>query len=96
MRKSAKKNDRPKRPKTKFVSSSNRRVRYNHLEHDRYMPPADLIDGPKVYNTHRSLIKSNHREKSTKTDRVPLWYHPIESTDWRKKLGKECNYNDER
>ena len=68
-------------PQAKIVSSSIRKVRYNHLEYDRFMPPPDLIDGPKVYcpNESSTIYRNGlHLSQNVKT---PLWYHPIFSVD---------------
>uniref|UniRef100_A0A7S2LPK5 Uncharacterized protein n=1 Tax=Leptocylindrus danicus TaxID=163516 RepID=A0A7S2LPK5_9STRA len=58
----------------KVVSSTARRVRYDHLEYDRHMPPPELIDGPIVYEQKQFQVKKDKRKKA-----VPLWYHPIMS-----------------
>jgi len=58
----------------KVVSSTARRVRYDHLEYDRHMPPPELIDGPIVYEKKKFQVKKDKRKKA-----VPLWYHPIMS-----------------
>lgn len=56
----------------KVVSSTARRVRYDHLEYDRHMPPPELIDGPIIYEKKPRQNKNERQKKS-----APLWYHPI-------------------
>jgi len=57
-----------------FVSSSLRRVQYDHLEYDRFMPPPDLLDGPIVYKSGKPFGETKSRKRSGD---VPLWHHPV-------------------
>ena len=79
-----------RKPKAKFVSSCMRKVRYDHLEYDRFMPPPELIDGPKVYCKQKSP-QEDKKQCSAKKGRTPLWHHPmivvdekicLKRTDW--------------